>query len=81
MADPDGRWGFCDRIVVALVATELHDAFCGGTGKHTPCCRILTRGLEWTSPERTAQCQAHCALAAAETARILCRELGIQLES
>lgn len=63
------------------VAAELHDAFCAGTGKHTPCCRILTRGLEWTSPERIAQCQAHCALAAAETARILCRELDIRLEA
>lgn len=62
-------------------AAELHDAFCAGVGKRTPCCRILTRGMEWTSPERIANCQDNCALAAREAARILCRELGVKLEA
>ena len=62
-------------------AAELHDAFCAGVGKRTPCCRVLTRGMEWTSPERIAHCQSNCALAAAEAARILCRELNVQLEA
>ena len=63
------------------VAAELHDAFCAGTGKHTPCCRILTRGMEWGSPERVAGCQSNCALAAGAAARILCRELGVRAEA
>ena len=62
------------------LAAELHDAFCAGTGARTPCCRVLTRGMEWTSPERVAHCQGNCALAAGAVARILCRELGVRVE-
>lgn len=60
------------------LAAELHDAFREGTARHATCCRVLTRGMEWTSPERISQCQDHCVLAAAATARILCRELGVR---
>lgn len=62
------------------LAAELHDAFREGTSRHATCCRVLTRGMEWTSEERVAQCQDHCALAAGATARMLCRELGVRLE-
>lgn len=62
------------------LAAELHDTFCKETGHRTPCCRVLTRGMEWHSAERIAQCQDHCALAAGAAARILCRELGIRAE-
>ena len=59
---------------------ELHDAFCAGIGRRTPCCRILTRGMEWTSDERVCRCQNNCALAATEAAKILGRELGVTIE-
>ena len=62
------------------LAAELHDAFCEGTGHRTPCCRVLTRGMEWGSPERVAGCQGNCALAAGAAARILCRELEVRAE-
>ena len=62
------------------LAAELHDAFCEGTGHRTPCCRVLTRGMEWESAERVASCQENCAIAAGAAARILCRELGVRAE-
>lgn len=62
------------------LAAELHDAFCEGLGVRTPCCRVLTRGMEWASEERVAQCQRNCAVAAAAAAEILCRELGLEAE-
>ena len=62
------------------LAAELHDAFCEGTGHRTPCCRVLTRGMEWGSVERVANCQENCAIAAGVAAEILCRELGVCAE-
>lgn len=62
------------------LSAELHDAFCAGTGHRTPCCRVLTRGMEWGSAERVANCQENCAIAAGAAARILCRELGVPAE-
>ena len=63
------------------LAAELHDAFRDGTARHATCCRVLTRGMEWASPERVSQCQDHCALAAGAAAQILCRELGVRAEA
>ncbi len=62
------------------LAAELHDAFCEETGVRTPCCCVLTRAMEWHSPERESRCQENCAVAARAAARILCRELGVRAE-
>ena len=62
------------------LAAELHDAFCEAQGVRTPCCRVLTRGMEWESAERVASCQENCAIAAGAAAEILCRELGVRAE-
>ena len=61
------------------LVSELHDAFRDGTGKHVTCCRALTRGMEWGSPERRAQCQRFCALAAGEAARVLAAEPALEV--
>lgn len=51
---------------------ELHDYFketCGGT-----CCRVLTRGMEKSSPERKAHCIKIVEAAAGKVAEIIIRE-------
>ncbi|MBM6775614.1 C-GCAxxG-C-C family (seleno)protein [Olsenella profusa] len=69
-----------DKLRAKPLAARLHDAFRAGTGRNVTCCRVLTRGMEWGSPERRAQCQGFCELAAGLTARILCEELGVRAE-
>lgn len=69
-----------DKARAKPLVAELHDAFRDGTGRNVTCCRALTRGMEWGSAERRAQCQRFCALAAGEAARILAAELGVSVE-
>lgn len=69
-----------DKARAKPLVSELHDAFRDGTGRGVTCCRVLTRGMEWGSAERRAQCQRFCALAAGEAARILAGALGVAVE-
>lgn len=69
-----------DKARAKPLVSELHDAFRDGTGRGVTCCRALTRGMEWGSAERRAQCQRFCALAAGEAARILAGALGVAVE-
>ena len=56
------------------LAAELHDAF--KKNHKTLCCRTLTRGMELGSPVHMEQCIAFTGEVAAETARIIDRELS-----
>ncbi len=69
-----------DKARAKPLVSELHDTFRDGTGRGVTCCRVLTRGMEWGSAERRAQCQRFCALAAGEAARILAGALGVAVE-
>ena len=69
-----------DKARAKPLVSELHDAFRDGTGRGVTCCHALTRGMEWGSAERRAQCQRFCALAAGEAARILAGALGVAVE-
>lgn len=69
-----------DKVRARPLVARLHDAFRDGTGKHVTCCRVLTRNMEWGSPERAAQCRSFCELSAGLTARILCEEFGVRAE-
>jgi len=40
---------------ISPLAKELHDRFKSGFGQ--PCCRVLTSGQEWGSPEHKAYCE------------------------
>ena len=59
------------------LARELHDTF---QGKHRVlCCRALTEGKKGGTPERKNQCVAFTGEVATDTARIIARELHIEI--
>jgi len=63
----------CVNKVMAL-AKELHDTF---KKRHkSTCCRVLTKGMELGSEDHMKQCIALTGEVAAETARLILRELN-----
>jgi C_GCAxxG_C_C family probable redox protein len=64
-----------EKVTKAMeLAHELHDTF---KGKHkVTCCRVLTKNLEFGSPEHLAQCARFAAEMTVETAKIIIREKG-----
>lgn len=57
------------------LAKELHDIF---QQRHSClCCRVLTKGMELGSPAHMEQCISFTGEVAAETAKILIRELAL----
>ncbi len=63
----------CVNKVMAL-AKELHDTF---KRRHkSTCCRVLTKGMELGSEDHMKQCIALTGEVAAETARLILRELN-----
>lgn len=60
------------------LAQELHDTFQQRHG--ALCCRVLTRGMELGSPRHRAQCVAFTGEVAAETARLILRELAVDTQ-
>lgn len=59
------------------LANEVHDWFKKENGKNSLCCRVITKGIEWTSEEHFNQCAWLTGLVAEKVALILCRELDI----
>jgi C_GCAxxG_C_C family probable redox protein len=60
------------------VSHELHDIF---QDRHKVlCCRILTKGMVLGSPEHMTQCIAFTGEVAEETAKIIARELNLEIK-
>lgn len=59
------------------LSRRLHEYFI--SRRHSVCCRKLTRDMVMGSPTHMAQCIAITGEIAAETARLIATELGIQL--
>jgi C_GCAxxG_C_C family probable redox protein len=60
------------------LSKELHDAF---MEKHKClCCRVLTKGMTLGSPEHMEQCISFTGEVAEEAARIIIRELNLQVK-
>lgn len=75
-----GRTQPKDKEVVKAMALskELHDIF---SNKHNHlCCRILTKGMTLGSPEHMEQCISFTGEVAEEAAKILVRELNLELK-
>ena len=60
------------------LTNELHSWFRDNNGKHSTCCRVLTREFDMASGEHKEQCIRFTGMCAGKTAEILCRELGIK---
>lgn len=60
------------------LTNELHDWFREANGKHSCCCRVLTREFDMAQGEHKAQCIRFTGLAAWKVAEIICRECGIE---
>lgn len=67
-----------EKVNMAMaLSKELHDAF---KDKHNiTCCRVLTKGMEKGSPEHLKQCIFLTGEVAEETAKIIARELKIDI--
>lgn len=60
------------------LSKELHDTF---KGKHKNlCCRVLTKGMTLGSPEHMEQCISLTGEVAEETAKIIARELNLEIK-
>lgn len=57
---------------------ELHDYFMGATGKHSLCCRVLTREFDMSKGEHKEQCIRFTGLVAAKVAEIAIREFDLK---
>ncbi|MBQ6500886.1 MAG: C_GCAxxG_C_C family protein [Mogibacterium sp.] len=62
------------------LTNELHSWFRDNNGKHTTCCRALTREFDMNSGEHREQCIRFTGMCAGKTAEILCRELGVKVK-
>jgi C_GCAxxG_C_C family probable redox protein len=61
------------------VSHELHDIF---QGRHKVlCCRVLTKGMVLGTPEHMSQCIALTGEVAEETAKIIARELNLDIKN
>ena len=59
------------------LTNELHTWFRDNNGKHSTCCRVLTREFDMGQGEHKEQCIRFTGMCAFKVAEILCRELGI----
>jgi len=75
-----GRTRARDKAVAKTMALskELHDLF--KERNRVLCCRILTKGMKKGSKEHLAQCTRFTGEVAADTARILAREMKVRAE-
>ena len=60
------------------LTNELHTWFRDNNGKHSTCCRVLTREFDMGQGEHKEQCIRFTGMCAFKVAEILCRELGIR---
>ena len=67
------------KVVKCMELThELHDYFKDANGKHSNCCRVLTREFDMSQGGHKSQCIYYTGMCAAKAAEILARELGIE---
>ena len=60
------------------LSNELHSWFKEANGKHSACCRVLTREFDMGKGEHKEQCIRYTGLAAWKVADMVCRELGVE---
>lgn len=60
------------------LSNELHSWFKEANGKHSACCRVLTREFDMGKGEHKEQCIRYTGLAAWKVADMICRELGVE---
>lgn len=65
-------------VKVMELTNELHDWFKKANGKHSTCCRVLTREFDMGAGEHKEQCIHFTGLCARKTAEIIVRELGLK---
>lgn len=63
---------------VMKMTAELHDWFRDNNGKHSTCCRALTREFNMREDKHKKQCIRFTGMCAQKTAEIICRETGIE---
>lgn len=56
---------------------ELHSWFMEANGKHSACCRVLTKEFDMGQGEHKEQCIRFTGMCAAKVAEIVIRELGL----
>ena len=56
---------------------ELHSWFMEANGKHSACCRVLTKEFDMGKGEHKEQCIRFTGMCAAKVAEIVIRELGL----
>lgn len=67
------------QIVKCLELTsELHKWFLENNGKHSTCCRVLTKEFDMGKGEHKEQCIYFTGICAAKVAEIIIRELGLK---
>ena len=59
------------------LTNELHKWFMENNGKHSTCCRVLTREFDMGKGEHKPQCIYFTGLCAGKVAEIIVRELGL----
>lgn len=60
------------------LTSELHRWFVKANGKHSACCRVLTREFDMNKGEHKKQCIYFTGICAAKVAQIIIRELGLK---
>lgn len=67
------------QVVKCMQLThELHDWFRKANGKHSACCRVLTKEFDMGKGEHKQQCIYYTGICAAKVAEIVIRELGLK---
>ena len=59
------------------LTNELHNWFKEANGKHSVCCRVLTKEFDMGKGEHKEQCIRYTGLCAEKVAAIVVRELGL----
>ena len=62
---------------VMQLTSELLNWFKDNNGKHSSCCRVLTREFDMAKGEHKEQCVRFTGMCAEKTAEIICRETGV----
>ena len=66
------------KVVKCMELTnELHHWFMEANGKHSSCCRVLTKEFDMGKGEHKEQCIGFTGLCAGQVAEIVIRELGL----
>ena len=67
------------KVVKCMELThELHEWFKEASGKHSVCCRVLTKEFDMGKGEHKEQCIRFTGLCAGKVAQIVVRELGLK---